>query len=248
MDDDEEVESSLRKYELGGLQEQTDSESETESGQVENAGQIEAVDGEHDGEPPDASSGSEDIEPFNLDDEREEGNFQDGAFVRTEKGDAFDSWLGNVDKAAIRRARTAKSAQEKLACKSTLSEEQALERLGPLLNPAETAMEVIESSQDGSRVEGITIACNALLSSIPNVYDLEREELARMFQSKFGRNFKRKRVADNWKFKWPGQEEVHGPFTAMEMQTWLDHGYFKTGVQVCPADGDEFRDISEVSF
>lgn len=245
MDNDEEVESSLRKDELKGLRDQSDSESETQSVDLDNDGRIDAAEGE---EELDESSGSEALEPFNLEDEREEGIFQDGAFVRTQGGDKFDSWLDDVDKDTIRRARIARSAQEKLASKPTLSEEHALEQLGPLLNPAETAMEAIENCQDGARVEGITAACNALLPHIQDIYDLEREELGRLFQSKFGRNFKRKRVADNWKFKWPGQQEIHGPFTATEMQAWLDHGYFKSGVQVCPADGDEFRDISQVTF
>lgn len=248
MENDEEVELGLQKSKTSRLKDEEDPESDsddTESVRVsvpDESVSYEVSDVNENG------SDGEAVEPFNLDQEREEGEISNGEYVKTDHGDQFDSWLDGLDFKSICKARDAEAARQTEPAEKQLSEIEGLEQLGSLLKPGESAMEAIETSSDGTRVEGITVACSALLSTFPDVYDLNREELNRLFRSKSGRGFKRKRVCDNWKFKWPGQDAVHGPFTAMEMQAWLDHGYFTGGVLVSPFEEQDFQDVSKVTF
>ncbi|OZJ03355.1 hypothetical protein BZG36_02998 [Bifiguratus adelaidae] len=54
-----------------------------------------------------------------------------------------------------------------------------------------------------------------------------------------------------WHYRWrsdPPSEELFGPFSSDQMQSWRDSGYFAGGVEVRTADGTEFVPIEEVTL
>ncbi|GLD98698.1 hypothetical protein PINS_up007415 [Pythium insidiosum] len=80
---------------------------------------------------------------FNMDDENEEGHFdEDGHFIwkREEKAVQEEAWLDGVDEDSINAARSAKACQQET---DDLTEEEANRILATLLQPRETVLQAL---------------------------------------------------------------------------------------------------------
>lgn len=52
-----------------------------------------------------------------------------------------------------------------------------------------------------------------------------------------------------WEFKWKQEDEqVHGPFTTEQMQSWVEDDYFKSGVYVRKTGDTSFYNSSRIDF
>ncbi|KAK3343906.1 hypothetical protein B0T25DRAFT_555557 [Lasiosphaeria hispida] len=104
-------------------------------------------------------------------------------------------------------------------------------------------------------INAITDAADKLLGrDYPNVYDVERERLARIYRNETGEAWVEppghdedeeaepsSKGAKMWEFRWvDGRDEAskQGPFDGPAMKAWQDAGYFGEGVEFRP-EGDE---------
>ena len=109
----------------------------------------------------------------------------------------------------------------------------------------EPAEEDPAEQQRKEAVEAITDAADLLLSrGEAEIYDRDRELLVRRYQQETGEEWKdpeedaQEDDDEQWEYRWPGAEEVHGPYNSANMEAWSNAGYFGAGVEFRIA-GDE---------
>lgn len=111
----------------------------------------------------------------------------------------------------------------------------------------------------------LTGACDELMNEkgIPQLFDLSREELMRYYQRETGEEIVihrgTKRNSDSleeteedygpkeWEFRWTGEDQVNGPYSAYEMNYWKG-SYFNDGVEVRRVGSEAFRPIKDDDF
>ncbi len=124
-------------------------------------------------------------------------------------------------------------------------------------------------------VLNITEACDQLLQrGYTDIYDTERELLMRQYRKKTGHDYedparvrKRSRSPSSskweptkqlkklnisepnqqWEFKWEGNDEIHGPYSAIEMDAWAK-SYFDSRVSVRPVGSTDFVLFNTIAY
>jgi len=176
-----------------------------------------------------------DIEPFNLNAEREMGRFgEDGNFTWTRRDldEDDDPWLeqvgGNVKHRNVRGAPVAGGAggDDSLP---PLSQSQGIKVMSVIvrtLRSGETCLEALRRLKDDKAAFArLTEAADVLLSQgLMNVYSEKREAFAARLP------------ALQWTYTVGG--ETHGPFSGADMEAWREDGFFEDdGVRVrCTAE------------
>lgn len=91
-------------------------------------------------------------------------------------------------------------------------------------------------------IDTITEAADLLLArGQPEIYDIEKELLMRQYQRTSGKEWTdpsddhpKDASPDQWQYRWSDARdggEVHGPYDAITMKSWVDAGYFGEGVE-----------------
>ncbi len=110
-----------------------------------------------------------------------------------------------------------------------------------------------------STVIKITEYCESLLESgISDVYELEKEDLMQKYKEESGKQYVRPKTQDEetkqtpenhvskqWEFRWVGDDNVHGPYGAREMEYWKGN-YFQDKVDVRELGQSDFVHITQV--
>ncbi|OLL27117.1 LIN1-like protein [Neolecta irregularis DAH-3] len=188
------------------------------------------------------------IEAFNMKNDLEEGKFDEqGNFVRNvgDPNAKHDVWLEGISKKDIRKA---KEAQEKQLKKNDddseiFTEEELLRELIEMLDLEETVLNGIRRLGKGDkkdmerkqRVEKITgLADKLFAKGHIDIYQDTRELLIGKFNNKTGTKWidKDNKQEDMYEYKWPGQEDIHGPYSIKEINDWAEAGYFDNGISV----------------
>ncbi|KAG7883193.1 hypothetical protein KL925_000587 [Ogataea polymorpha] len=201
------------------------------------------------------------LEAFNLEQETEEGVFdQDGNYVRTKEESEDEYWLDEVKKEDIKKARAAELRQEEERRKQqddkarrlrSANVNEVIEKLCELMEPAETVVELLQRLNGESRrlrkkgqkehekcvreqITQVMSAVEVLEDGFSEIYQVSREELMRKLPAASGSERKRKREdeSDNvWYYRWPGQEEIYGPYDSATMEAWRETYFIDNPVE-----------------
>ncbi|KAG7701719.1 hypothetical protein KL929_000944 [Ogataea haglerorum] len=195
------------------------------------------------------------IEAFNLKQETEEGVFdQDGNYVRTKEESEDEDWLNDVKKEDIQKARAAEMRQDEERRKlkdqkarrlRSANVNEVIGQLSELMEPAESVVELLQrlngearrlkkkgQKEDEKRVREqisqVMSAIEVLEDGFAEIYEVTREELMRKLPTAPASERKRKREdpsAELWYYRWPGQNEIYGPYDSATMEAWRE-AYF----------------------
>ncbi|KAM9902459.1 hypothetical protein OXX79_003939 [Metschnikowia pulcherrima] len=144
--------------------------------------------------------------------------------------------------------------------------ETSMEALSRLRPARRKRAKNLKSEADQARknmVFKITECCESLVNEkgISSAYDMSREELMRAYAQETGQSYQAKgtkRTIDEmekneygdaiWEFRWTGENEVNGPYSAYEMKYWKDT-YFENKAEVRRV-GEEsaFTHVSQIDF
>ncbi|KAG7895880.1 hypothetical protein KL935_000182 [Ogataea polymorpha] len=201
------------------------------------------------------------LEAFNLEQETEEGVFdQDGNYVRTKEESEDEYWLDEVKKEDIKKARAAELRQEEERRKQqddkarrlrSANVNEVIEKLCELMEPAETVVELLQRLNGESRrlrkkgqkehekcvreqITQVMSAVEVLEDRFSEIYQVSREELMRKLPAASGSERKRKREdesANVWYYRWPGQEEIYGPYDSATMEAWRETYFIDNPVE-----------------
>lgn len=129
----------------------------------------------------------------------------------------------------------------------------------------------IDASKEALRkktVFDLTGLCDELMSEqgVAQIYDMSREELMRAYKQETGTDFiargtKRSLVemeseepqeAEDygvaiWEFRWVGDDAINGPYSAYEMNYWVE-SYFANNVEVRKVGQTDFQHVSQVTM
>lgn len=126
---------------------------------------------------------------------------------------------------------------------------EALARLSPKKKKGKRQPALEDEKLRKKKVYDITGACDELMNEkgIAQALEMSREELMRHYKQETGEEFVIdrgiKRKADSleeepddygpkeWEFRWNGEEQIHGPYSAYEMNYWKE-SYFNEDVEV----------------
>ncbi|GAO46248.1 hypothetical protein SAICODRAFT_19055 [Saitoella complicata NRRL Y-17804] len=88
-----------------------------------------------------------------------------------------------------------------------------------------------------------------------DVYDETREALIRRYQRETGDAWvekKEEEVEDDdnalYEYRWPGKDEVYGPYKALDMAAWSAQGYFGEGIEARKVGETDWRSNRDVTF
>ncbi|KAG7822137.1 hypothetical protein KL928_000612 [Ogataea angusta] len=201
------------------------------------------------------------VEAFNLKQETKEGVFdQDGNYVRTKEESEDEDWLDDVKNEDIKNARAAelrrqeerrKHEDDKARRLRSANVNEVIENLCELMEPAESVVELLQrlngearrlkkkgQTEDEKRVREriaqVMSAIEVLEDGIAEIYEVSREELMQKMPTAPGSERKRKRedeTADQWYYRWPGQEEIYGPYDSATMEAWRETYFIDNPVE-----------------
>lgn len=215
------------------------------------------------------------VEAFNVEEERENGYFDDaGNYIQNEDEDAIqdqDLWINDVkdpEKAAEskRQAENSRRTHNRKHQESArhFMTDEALLRLQFLLSHEGTVIDSL-ARLNKRRESGGTNVINSInyisdLISIletkgfEDVYSLKREDVTSLYAEEALND---SALIDDykspiWTFKWLKKpERVHGPHTNYEMQYWKQ-SYFQNGVAVRfhddPDKPENWLDLNSITF
>jgi hypothetical protein len=174
----------------------------------------------------------EEMEPFDLSEERKLGSFDaTGSFTWTRRDldeDGDTEWLAQVgdEVAQIRDKRKPTTVEYDDA--AAVREEHpliAMAKIVPLLQPQETALDALKRlKNEKDKFNLLTECCDRLLrGGMVEIYTKTREALFAKLKP------------INWEYRADGQDEIHGPYSGLDMETWrVEHGFFtKDAVEKC---------------
>lgn len=189
--------------------------------------------------------------------------------------DVKDSDIDKARKAQLQREAQAKkriprSTKELLSIVVNMLEPsetplETLSRLAPKKKKGKRQPFLDVEKLRKQSVYELTGACDELMNEkgIPQLFDLSREELMRYYQRETGEEIVihrgTKRNSDpleeteedygpkEWEFRWTGEDQVNGPYSAYEMNYWKD-SYFNDGVEVRRVGSEAFRPIKDDDF
>ena len=174
-----------------------------------------------------------DIEPFNLNAERDMGHFgEDGNFTWTRRDldEDDDPWLEQVGGSVKHRNARAAAAgdDDKLPSLSQREGAKVMGTIARILKSGETCLEALRRLKaDKAAFARLTEAADVLLSQgLMNVYSEKREAFAARLP------------ALEWTYTVDGV--THGPISGSDMEAWREDGFFE-------ADGVRVRCAGEVA-
>jgi len=174
----------------------------------------------------------EEFEPFNLNEERQLGQFDEqGSFTwkRRDLDDEGDTeWLEQVEDEVAKRPRRETDGDD-----ASDEEEEApidVSRLfwkviKHLKDNEDSAAALKRLKEQTGAFHELTDACALLLRhGMMNIYSLKRGDLTQKLRPL------------QWEYRVVGTSEVHGPYSGVDMQAWRDDGFFlKESAEMCEA-------------
>lgn len=168
------------------------------------------------------------------------------------------------------KTKTARPTDELLSLLISLLEPsetplEALARLSPKKKKGKRQPVLEEEKLRKQKVYDVTGACDELMNEkgLTQALEMSREEFMRHFKKETGEEFvidrgtKRKAASldeetedyglKEWEFRWNGEEEVHGPYSAYEMNYWKK-SYFNEDVEVRKFGEATFRRMDVDDF
>eukprot|EP01080_Neovahlkampfia_damariscottae_P012512 gene12512-6260_t len=210
------------------------------------------------------------IEPFNLQQENEEGYFDiEGNYVKhSRKGEEFDAWNDGLEDNEINmkvfnskliKKKEIKQEEEinqeeliKVICSILLENEnvkQALKRLAPVKKLPKTKQnKKIEKKNEEIKVNIVSEEFNKLSDA---AFKLLEDGYVEVYDDKkeiFEKKIKKEEKEENWEYKWLDDDtkQIFGPFTTTQMKEWSNLGYFKQKpLLVRKVSDDIFEEESE---
>ncbi|KAM9908566.1 hypothetical protein OXX69_005993 [Metschnikowia pulcherrima] len=143
--------------------------------------------------------------------------------------------------------------------------ETSMEALSRLRPARRKRAKNLKSEADQARknmVFKITECCESLVNEkgVSSAYDMSREELMRAYAQETGQSYQAKGTKRNiyemekneygdaiWEFRWTGENEVNGPYSAYEMKYWKDT-YFENKAEVRRVGESAFTHVSQIDF
>ena len=128
--------------------------------------------------------------------------------------------------------------------------------------PTENHEDLVKEAKRKDSIETISHLADTLLQrGVAAIYEMSREELLREYQKQTGEVYtlKRKRSESpenskqdihpvEWEFLWEGSDELHGPYDAPTMKSWVAHDYFDARVKVRQVGTKEFFPFDQVEY
>lgn len=175
-----------------------------------------------------------------------------------------------LQREAQSKKKTSRSTKELLSIVVNMLEPsetplETLSRLAPKKKKGKRQPLLDDEKLRKQSVYELTGACDELMNEkgLPQLFDLSREELMRYYQRETGEEIViqrgTKRSSDSleeteedygpkvWEFRWTGEDQVNGPYSAYEMNYWKG-SYFNDGVEVRRVGSEAFRPITDDDF
>jgi len=156
------------------------------------------------------------IQAFNMKDEEQDGHFEGDTFVfRKEQAD--EAWLEDAKPVAVE-----KKAMEASTEASQKTVEELFTELLPLVSDTESVLQAITRyKNDKESLSTVTGAASELMvRGVINIYDMTRKQMQIRLE-------KHKPVVEaTWEYQGNEDNQVHGPYTSLQMKGWIDAGFF----------------------